>query len=218
WDWEVAENHLRRAVELAPNDADAHIYLAHLHSNLARKQEALAHARRATQLNPVSPLIGALEGQFLGLQGEHEAALQRLKEVISLEPSFWLSHHLLAIAMIDAGQPEASLEESVEAKRLSPLQTYSDSMMAVALARLGRTDEAAAILKSLTAAARDTYVPPYHLALIEMALGNHDAAIAQLEAALTVRDVRIVYLKIDPKWDGLRSDPRFQSAMRQVGF
>jgi tetratricopeptide (TPR) repeat protein len=218
WDWQTAEKYLSRAVELAPNNAEAHIYLAHVYSNLARKEEAIRHARRASELNPVSPMIGALEGQFLGHQGEHEAAVQRLKEVVSLEPRFWLSHHVLANALIDAGQPHASLEESGEAKQLSPLQTYSDSLMAVALARLGRKDEAAAILKTLAETASQTYVPPSHLALVETALGNRGAAIAQLEAALSVRDARLVFLKVDPKWDDLRSDPRFQSIMRQVGF
>lgn len=218
WDWEAAESYLERAVELAPNDADAHIYLAHLHMNLGRKAESLAHARRAVELNPVSPLVAALEGQFLGLLGEHEAALERLQAVVSLEPGFWLGHHLLAIAMVNAGQLERSLAESAEAKRLSPVQTYSDAVTAIALARLGRTDEAAAILESLAAQARDTWVPPYHMALIEAALGQHDAALARLESSVAVRDVRIVYLKIDPAWDGLRADPRFHSLMRRVGF
>lgn len=218
WDWHAAERYLSRAVELAPNNADAHIYLAHVYSNLARKEESLAHARRARELNPISPLIGALEGQFLGQQGEHEAAIRQLNEVISLEPTFWLSHHVLANALIDAGQYEASIPQSAEAKRLSPLQTYSDALTAVALARLGRQDAARAILESLAATARETYVPPSHLAMINTALGNHDQAIAQLEAALSVRDVLLAFLRIDRKWDDLRADPRFQAVMRRVGI
>lgn len=218
WDWEAAERYLTRAVELAPNNADAHIYLAHLHSNLGRKQQTLVHARRATELNPVSPMIGALEGQFLGYHGQLEAAVERLKEVVILEPRFWLSHHLLAIALIDAGYPEAALEESAQAKQLSPLQTFSDSMTGVALARLGRRDEAQAILNSLQETARDAYVPPTHFARIETALGEHEAAIAHLEAAVAMRDVWLVYLKIDPQWNDLRGDPRFQAILRQVGF
>ena len=69
WDWQAAENYLSRAVVLAPNNAEAHIFLAHLYSNLGRKQEALTHARRARELNPISPLIGALEGMFLHAPG-----------------------------------------------------------------------------------------------------------------------------------------------------
>jgi DNA-binding winged helix-turn-helix (wHTH) protein/TolB-like protein/Tfp pilus assembly protein PilF len=218
WDWPAAENYLSRAVMLAPNNAEAHIYLAHIYSNLGRKQEALTHARRAVELNPISPIIGALEGLFLSHQREHEAAVRRLKEVITLDPNFWLSHHLLANALVDAGQYEAAMQESAEAKRLSPLQTLSDTYGAIALARLGRTNEARAVLDSLTATARQTYVPPSHFAMIEAALGNRDQAFAYLDAALSVRDARLSMLKVDPKWDALRSDPRFAAALRRMNF
>jgi DNA-binding winged helix-turn-helix (wHTH) protein/TolB-like protein/Tfp pilus assembly protein PilF len=218
WDWAAAEKYLARAVALAPNNADAHIYLAHLYSNLGRKQEALTHARRAGELNPISPLIGALEGLYLSHQREHEAAVRRLKEVVTLEPNFWLSHHILANALVDAGQYEAALPQSAEAKRLSPLQTLSDTFGAIALAKLGRTDEARAVLGSLSARARHTYVPPTHFAMIETALGNRDRAFEYLDHALAVRDARLALLKIDPKWDGLRSDPRFQAALRRMNL
>jgi len=218
WDWPAAENYLSRAVVLAPNNAEAHTFLAHLYSNLGRKQEALEHARRASELNPVSPLIRALEGMYLSHQREPEAAVRRSKEADTLDPNFWLSHHLLANSLVDAGRYEAALLESAEAKRLSPLQTLSDTFRGIALARLGRTDEARAILQSLAVTARDTYVPPTHFAMIETALGNRDKAFEHLERALSVRDARLTLLKIDPKWDSLRSDPRFQTVLRRMGY
>jgi DNA-binding winged helix-turn-helix (wHTH) protein/TolB-like protein len=184
WDWPSAEKYLARAVVLAPNNAEAHIYLAHLYSNLGRKPEALKHARRASELNP----------------------------------NFWLSHHLLANSLVDAEQYQTALLASAEAKRLSPLQTLSDTFRAIALARLGRADEARAILQSLGVTARDTYVPPSHFAMIETALGNRDKAFEHLDTALSIRDARLTLLKVDPKWDGLRSDPRFQAALRRMGY
>jgi len=218
WDWRAAETYSLRAVELAPNDADAQIYLAHVYSNLGRKQEALAHARRAREINPISPLIATLEGMYLTQQGEHQEAVRRLEEAVSLEPQFWLSHHLLANALIDAGEYAAALPESAEAKRLSPLQTLSDAFGAIALARLGRKDEARKVLQSLSEAAGHTYVPPSHLALIETALGDRDQAFAHLDAAFEVHDARLALLKIDPKWDDLRSDPRFAVLLRRLNF
>jgi DNA-binding winged helix-turn-helix (wHTH) protein/TolB-like protein/tetratricopeptide (TPR) repeat protein len=218
WDWQAAEKYLSRAVDLAPNNGEAQIYLAHLYSNLGRKPEALLHARRARELNPVSPIVGALEGLFLAHQGEPQEAIRRLEEVVSLEPQFWLGHHLLANALIDAERYEAALLESAEAKRLSPMQTMTDAFMAIALARLGRTGEARAVLDALSRAARSTYVPPTHLALIEAALGDHDQALAHLEEAVAVRDARLPLLKADPKWDDLRSHPRFAAVMRRMGF
>jgi adenylate cyclase len=98
------------------------------------------------------------------------------------------------------------------------LQTLSDAFSAIALARLGRNDEARAILQSLSAAARDRYIPPTHLALIETALGDRDQAFAHLEAAVAVRDARLALLKIDPKWNDLRSDPRFAALLGRMRF
>lgn len=218
WDWRATETYLSRAVELAPNNADAHIFLAHHYSNLGRKQEALAQAKRARELNPVSPMISALEGLFLTHQHEYDAAVRRLRDAVSLDPQFWLSHHLLANALIDAGQYDAALQETAEAKRLSPLQTLSDAFGAIALARLGRKDEARAVLQSLSETARHTYVPPTHFALIETALGERDQAFAHLEAAFAMHDARLALLKIDPKWDDLRSDPRFDALLRRLNF
>jgi tetratricopeptide (TPR) repeat protein len=218
WDWPAAEKYLSRAVVLAPNNAEAHVYLAHLYSNLGRKPEALEHARRASELNPVSPLIAALECLFLTHQREHEAAVRRCKEAVTLDPNFWLSHHLLANSLVDAGQYQAALLASAEAKRLSPLQTLSDTFRAIALARLGRADEARAIMLALGLTARDTYVPPSHFAMIETALGNRDQAFEHLDTALSIRDARLTLMKVDPKWDGLRSDPRFQAALRRMGY
>jgi DNA-binding winged helix-turn-helix (wHTH) protein/TolB-like protein/tetratricopeptide (TPR) repeat protein len=218
WDWPAAEKYLSRAVVLAPNNAEAHIYLAHLYSNLGRKPQALKHARRASELNPVSPLIAALECLFLTHQREHEAAVRRCEEAVTLDPNFWLSHHLLANSLVDAGRYEAALLESAEAKRLSPLQTLSDTFRAIALARLGRADEARTILQSLAVTARDAYVPPSHFAMIETALGNRDKAFEQLDTALSIRDARLTLMKVDPKWDGLRSDPRFQATLRRMGY
>jgi hypothetical protein len=91
-------------------------------------------------------------------------------------------------------------------------------LIAVALARSGRPDDARALLKILTESARERYVPPFHFAMIETALGNRDAAIAQLEASRSVGDVRLTYLKIEPKLDDLRDDPRFKTLMRELHF
>jgi tetratricopeptide (TPR) repeat protein len=155
---------------------------------------------------------------FLTHHGEYAEAIRRLRDAVSLEPQFWLAHHLLANALIDAGQYAAALPESAEAKRLSPLQTLSDAFAAIALARLGRKHEARTTLDSLSAAGSHTYIPPSHLALIEAALGERDQAFAHLDAAFAVHDARLALLKVDPKWNDLRSDPRFAALLRRMNF
>ena len=147
WDWRATETYLSRAVELAPNNADAHIFLAHLYSNLgpqAGGADARANARRAESGQPDDRLRSKACSSRNSASTRRGAAPSQ--EASRLDPEFWLSHHLLANALIDAGQYEAALKESAEAKRLSPLQTLSDTFGAIALARLGRTNEARAVL------------------------------------------------------------------------
>jgi DNA-binding winged helix-turn-helix (wHTH) protein/TolB-like protein/tetratricopeptide (TPR) repeat protein len=218
WDWVLAEKHLSRAIKLGPNNADAHILYAHFLSNLGRKEESLFHARKARGLNPTNLLINALEGQFLGHQGEMNMAIERLKAAVDLEPNFWLSHHLLANALIDQGNYIEAIEETIEAKRLSPLQTYSDVFRAIATARLGRREEAENILNDLLRLERERYVPPTHIAMIYAALGKKEQAMAHLEQAFVGKDARMTFLKIDPKWNDLRTEPLFADLMKRMNY
>lgn len=218
WDWAVAERHLSRAVELGANNADAHILYAHLLSNLGQKDKALLHARKARELNPTNLMISALEGQFLGHQGEMNMAIERLKAAVDLAPDFWLSHHLLANALIDQGNYLAAIDEAIEAKRLSPLQTYSDAFRGVALARLGKRQEAENILNDLLRLERERYVPPTHIAMIYAALGEKERAMSYLEQAFARKDARMTFLKIDPKWNELRAEPRFADLMKRMNY
>jgi DNA-binding winged helix-turn-helix (wHTH) protein/TolB-like protein/Flp pilus assembly protein TadD len=218
WDWAEAQKQMALAVELSPNNANAHIFYAHLLSNLGRKEEALSHARRARQLDPTSLAINALEGQFLGHQGELTQAVERLRIAVSLEPGFWLSHHLLANALIDRGDYEEALVSAGDAKRLSPLQTYSDAFRGMALARTGRREEAEAVLNDLLRLEQERYVPPTHIAMAYAALGHKERAIEYLELAFSGKDARMAFLKIEPKWNDLRGEPGFVSLMSRMNF
>ena len=218
WDWAEAQKQMALAVELSPNNANVHIYYAHLLSNLGRKEEALSHARRARQLDPTSLLIHALEGQFLGHQGELTQGVERLRTAVSLEPAFWLSHHLLANALIDGGDYEEAIVLSGDAKRLSPLQTYSDAFRGMALARIGRREEAEEVLNDLLRLEQERYVPPTHIAMVYAALGHKERAIEYLELAFSGKDARMAFLKIEPKWNDLRGEPGFVSLMSRMNF
>jgi hypothetical protein len=87
-----------------------------------------------------------------------------------------------------------------------------------ALARLGRTAEARDILRTLESLSRERYVPPSMIALVQLGLGERDAALASLDRAYEARDIHLVFLPVDPRWDACRSDPRFKALIDRCGF
>jgi serine/threonine protein kinase/Tfp pilus assembly protein PilF len=219
WKWDDAENEYKRAVELNPNSAEAHLFYAHLLSNSLRHEEALAEIKRAREIEPYSPFINALEGQFLLHAGKPDEALARLRETFELAPNFWFPHVFASSAYIEKGMFPEAITEARRATELSAAQTVSLTLEGYALARSGKRAEARAILDNLLALAKtDRFIPPYHLAILYHGLGNDNEAMMWLERGLEQRDPKMTFLIVEPKWNDLRANPRFQEIVKRAGF
>jgi serine/threonine-protein kinase len=218
WNWNEAENKYKRALELNPNSVDTHLFYAHLLSNTGRHAEGLAEIKRARELDPLSPFVSALEGQFLIHAGRTDEALDRLQKTFELAPNFWFPHLFASSAYIEKGMYREAVAEARRAKELSPNQTIPVAMGSYALAKSGKPEEARAALEELLKLSTARFVPPYHIALIYNGLGETDKALAWLEKGYEQRDPKMAFLKVEPKWNNLRTDPRFQDLLRRVGF
>jgi len=217
-DWTTAENEYRRALELNANNAEAHIFYAHLLSNTGRHNESMVEIERARELDPVSPFVGALAGQFLLHAGKPDEALARLRDTSALAPNFWFPHLFASGAYIEKGMYAEAVAEARIATELSPHQTISAALEGYALAKMGKRDEARAVLDRLLALGQQRFVPPYHIALLYNALGEREQTFIWLERALEAGDAKLTFLKVEPKWNNLRDDEKFQDLMRRVGF
>ena len=216
--WTEAETQYQRALDLNPNSVDAHLSYAHMLSNTGRHDEALAEIKRAETLDPLSPVIGSLWGQFLLHAGKPDEALKRLEETFSLAPNFWFPHLFASSAYCEKGMYAESITEAQRASELSKFQTVSIAYEGVSLARIGKQDEARAVLEKLLKLSEERFVPPYHIALVYNALGNREQTYAWLERAFEVNDPKLTFLKVDPKWNNLRNDQRFQELLKRAGF
>ncbi len=223
WDYQRAERLLRRALELQPSSADAQMFLAHLHSNLGRHDEALDGILRARAFDPVWPVPRALQGQFLFMARRYDQALERLDVLVQMEPRFATGYIMRAYPLLSLGRYDDALGACARAgelrRELDPteqLYSWGAGLEGYALARLGRTAEAERLLDAFRIRARSQYVPPYAEALVLHALGRNEAALARLQAAIDVRDHRVTFLWVDPKWDGLRKSLGFQALLAQV--
>jgi len=218
WNWSAAESQFKRALELNANSADTHLFYAHLLSNTGRHQEALSEIKRARELDPYSPFINALEGEFLIHAGKPDEALVRLRETFELAPGFWFPHVFASSAYIEKGMFAEAVIEAKKAGELSSAQTASIAFEGCALARMGRTAETRVLLEKLLKLSKETSVPATHIALLYHALGENDEAFKWLERGIEQRDPKMAFLKVQPRWNNLRGDPRFQEIMKRVGF
>ncbi len=214
WDWNAAEKECRRALEIDPNNSDFHGNYALVLSNTGRHAEALAEVKRARELNPLNLAQVALEGQYLLHAGRADEALDRLQKTSELEPNFWMPHLFAASAYIEKGMFAEAIAESRKEYELSggnviPFGVY-------ALAKSGRRDEARAALRELLKLSATKHVPPYNIALIYNALEMRVNTLGWLEKAYEQRDPKMTFLKVEPKWNNLRSDPRFISLLKRM--
>jgi TolB-like protein/Tfp pilus assembly protein PilF len=218
WDWNAAENQYKRAFELDPNNADAHTFYAHVLSNMGRHAEGLAEIKRAIELDPLNARNSALEVQFLIHAGRTDEALARLRKTFELDPNFWLAHLFAASAYIEKGMFDEAIAEARKAEELSGVSSHPIAFEGYALAKSGKQAKARAVLAALLQLSTKRYVSPYSIAMIYNGLDERDKSLAWLERGYAQRDHKMVFLKVEPKWNNLRDDPRFQDLLRRVGL
>jgi DNA-binding winged helix-turn-helix (wHTH) protein/TolB-like protein/tetratricopeptide (TPR) repeat protein len=216
WDWPGAEAHFRRAIQLNPNVVEAHFGLGLLLLTLDRGDEGLRHLQTARELDPASLILNTLEAAFLFARGQRDAANARLARVLDIQPEFWIAHLTRARFDFVENKPEQAIEVLRRADQLSDGSTQAAGLLGFILARQGRRDEAQAVLGRLLTAKSSRYVPPTSVAMIYSGLGAVDPALDELERAYKMRDTRLVYLKDDPRWDGLRKEPRFIALLQRM--
>ena len=121
-----------------------------------------------------------------------------------------------ASAYIEKGMFAEAIAKARRARELPTAQTLSMAYESYALAKLGRRDEARILLEELLKMSKERFVPPYHLALIYQGLGEKDETLAWLERGLQQRDPKMTFLKVDPKWNNLRNEARFQDLLKRM--
>src|SRR5438876_6807116 len=214
WDWNASENQLKRAVELDPNSADAHLFYAHLLSNTGRHAEGLAEVKRARELDPLDLRINGLEAQFLLHAGKPDEALTFLHRTLELNPNNWFAHMFASSAYIEKGMFAEAVAEARKAKELNSANSQPIGQLGYALAKAGKQAEARTVLEELLKLSTQRYISPGNIALIYNGLGEREETLAWLERGFEQRDVKMVFLKVEPKWNNLRSDPHFQNLLR----
>jgi TolB-like protein/DNA-binding winged helix-turn-helix (wHTH) protein/Flp pilus assembly protein TadD len=231
WNWAAAEGEYKRAIELNPNYAMAHHLYAHLLIETGRKEESLAEAHRALELDPYSPFVNnGLARQYYLSRDYAKAAAQCLIG-LQLSPEYFPARIQLALAYEQTGKLPQAISELEQAAGLMagnggpanstqpPLDIpVVHALLGHAYAVSGRTIDAHVELSKLQAAATKRYIPPSYFALVWMGLGDNKQAMIWLDQGYNDRSEHMLYLGLEPLVDPLRADPAFVSLLKQVGL
>jgi TolB-like protein len=219
WDWPACEREYKRAIELNPNYATAHQWYALYLSAMKRHAEALAEAQRAQQLDPLSPIISvgvALYGYFYTRQ--YDEAIRRLRDTLSLFPDFAVAYFSLGGAYVASGTYQEAIVAYQKARSLSGASAAEVAALGQAYAKGGIRGYYLWELRRLREESKHRYVRAVAFAYLFAGLGEKDQAFSYLEKAYEDRDYQLNLLQISPRFDPLRSDPRFQDLLQRMNF
>lgn len=218
WDWKEAERLFRKALQLSPNDARAHLQFSLYHESLGAHDQAIQEAEQARQVDPLSAEANMNLAWQLHQAGKQEEALARLNWTLDLNPAFWGVHWGSGRVYLALGQVDEAIEafgKSVDSKGgyTIPLQG-----LGYACAVNGDRGRALEIIGRLDEIARDAYVSPYYTAAIYAGLGEADRSFEYLEEAFALRSRSLAWLKVAKEFVSLRSDVRFADLVRRIGI
>ncbi len=219
WNWAAAEADFRRAIALNPSYATAHQWYASCLVQMNRFPEALTEIKRAQELDPLSLIINANSGLYLYYSGpEHYAeALRQVQKALEVDQTFGVAHLYLGyIYLQQPARRNDAINELQRAVTLMGDDAETHAALGHAYAVAGRTADARKILERLRAPLAGGYVSPYFIALVQTGLGDHDHALASLYQAYKDRQPGMIFMRIDPRFTPLRSDPRFNELQHNV--
>jgi TolB-like protein/Tfp pilus assembly protein PilF len=218
WDWPLAEQELRRALELNPNDVDAHHYYSHYLFSMGRTTEALAEGETAAGLDPLSQIQrNHLLWQYDEAR-QYDRAMEIGKKILEAGLTDTTQYVLIADAYSGKGQFEQSIALLQKAISQAPTRTESQAALASTYARTGRANEARKILRRLEGPPPKQFVSPLSIVAVYCALGDKDDALRWLEKAIDQHDASVSDIPSLPYLDLLRDDSRFRNLLRRLGL
>jgi TolB-like protein/DNA-binding winged helix-turn-helix (wHTH) protein len=216
WDWTAGGREFMRGVELSPGYATGHDWYGWHLALFGRNDDAIAEAKKAESLDPLSLIIGAdLAEEFL-IAHRYDEAIKQSEATVNLDPFFANAHFVLGQALTQKHIYNEAIAELQKAIALSPGSTAFTANLAYTYALSGRRDDAVKILDDLKNRPKEEYSNAAVIALIYVGLDEKDEAMVWLEKAFAERFNPEVLMR--PCFDPLRSDPRFQDLLRRIGL
>ena len=218
WDWSGAETGFQRALELNPKYAPAYQWYSHLLMARGQTDESIARANQSVELDPLSLSAHMNVGWQYQWSRQYDLAVDRLHALLEMDPNFEQGRWGLGLAYEGKGSFEQARAEFEEAMKLSGGNAVFVAALGHAYAAGGKKAEGIKIANELEERSRVSYVPPYWMATLYVALDDKEQAFNWLDKAYAERSGGLIWLKVDPRMDPLRSDKRFATLLDRVGI
>ncbi|MDH4065441.1 MAG: tetratricopeptide repeat protein, partial [Acidobacteriota bacterium] len=217
WDWEAADRSFRQALEYAPGDAFAYQRYSMFLAALGRLDEAIDAARLSQAIEPMVPTRSSSLGTTYYYARRYEEAAAEMQRALDLSPRFATAEYGLGRIRASQGRFDEAITHLTRAAELgSPVSAFLELARVHALH--GDVERSAAAIEKLGALQPLPDITPDNLAFVDAAHGELDTAFARLAAALTLRAGNLLWIRVDPRFDPLRNDPRFESLVRRLQF
>ena len=216
WKWDESEAEFKHALDLDPVQADTYHWYALALTAVGKLDEAVAAMKRAEQLDPLSARVSADLGMAYYGARQYDRAIEQERKTLRLEPEFATSYWIMGMSNEQKGALADATAAYERALKLRPGSPNYLASLARSYALAGKTSEARRVLNGLLHSPQP--VSPFFIALVYTATGQKDSAFRWLDSSIVERSGSVRYLKIEPRLDPLRSDPRFNELLLRVGL
>jgi serine/threonine protein kinase/tetratricopeptide (TPR) repeat protein len=217
WDWAGAESEFKRAVAINPNSASGHLWYGDFLTRMGRFDEARMELKKAQELDPLSLLTNTSLGRLRYFTRQYDSAVQQLAKTLDMDPKFVPAQHALEGAYAQNGMYRDAIAQR---QKLLTLSGNPDLAAAIGedFQKSGYPGVMRSWLEGLQEVSKRGYVSAYNLAQIHARLGEKSQALESLEQAFNQRDSNLTYVKVEPAFDDMRSDPKFQELLQRLGM
>ena len=225
WDWIGAEQDFQHALRLNPKYPTAHQWYASYLMQMGKFDRAKEEIEEAHNLDPLSPIISSNAGLYSYYEHNYDDAIAKYRLTLQTDPDFWVARHYLALAYVQKGMSNEAITELrslIKAPATGPVpdavvasETEATASLGFAYAMAGRRSEALAIINQFQQLASRRYVSPLYFAIVYAGLRDNNHAVDYLNKAFDARHPGLVLIRIEPMFDGLRSDERFKQLIKR---
>jgi tetratricopeptide (TPR) repeat protein len=218
WDYVASEQHFKRALQIKPGYFPARLWYSFMLSVSGRHEEAIEMINRTVELEPLSLIAHQAVARIYHYAGRDEEAVEHCRRLLEMDPSYVTGYETLTRPLVVLGRYQEALEVALDGVERSGRWSLLLAALGQVYGRMGKREEALAILAELEAQARERYVPRYHIALVYYGLRDEADALRELERSVQEHSGVIAWAKVDPQINWLMPNDRFRQILHQAGL